>query len=184
MFEVELKTYLSNTNRIIDILKDKGCIFETPIIQKDDVFVHKSIQNANIPDGSNILRIRTENNMHLLTLKQMQNSFEAIELETIVDNPNMVSEILILLGYKRFVAINKKRTKSKYNNFLLGIDEVECLGDFLEVELLVEKEEEKPTALEQIHNFLNELGINKNDIFHERYHIMLYNKIHRLWYSL
>jgi adenylate cyclase class 2 len=180
MFEVEVKTYLSNTNRIIDILNNKGCIFETPIIQKDDVFVHKSIQNANIPNGSNVLRIRTENDMHLLTLKQMQNSFETIELETIIDNPDAVTEMLILLGYKRFVAINKKRIQSKYNNFLLCIDEVEYLGNFLEVELLVKKEEEKSAALEQIHYFLNELGISKNDICHERYHIMLYNKINGL----
>ena len=180
MLEVEVKTYLSNTNRIIGILKNKGCVFETPIIQKDDVFVHKSIQSANIPNGSNILRIRTENDVHLLTLKQMQNSFEAIELETIVDNPNAVSEMLTLLGYKKFVAINKKRTISKYNNFLLCIDEVEHLGNFLEVELLIEKEEKKATALEQIHNFLNELGISKSDICHTRYHIMLYNKIHGL----
>ena len=180
MFEVEVKTYLSNTNRIIDILKNKGCMFETPIIQKDDIFVHKSIQSANIPNDSNVLRIRAENDTHLLTLKQMQNSFEAIELETIVDNPNAVSEMLILLGYKRFVTINRKRAKSKYNNFLLCIDEVEYLGNFLEVELLVKKEEEKATALEQIHNFLNELGISNNDICHVRYHIMLYNKIHGL----
>ena len=180
MFEVEVKTYLSNTNWIIDILKNKGCVFETPVIQKDDVFVHKNIQSVNIPKGSNILRIRTENDIHLLTLKQMQNSFESIELETIVDNPNVVSEMLILLGYKKFVAINKKRTKSKYNNFLFCIDEVEYLGAFLEIELLVEKEEEKNAALEQIHNFLNELGISKNDICHERYHIMLYNKLHEL----
>ena len=38
MFEVEVKTYLSNTDRIIDILKNKGCTFEPPIIQKDDVY--------------------------------------------------------------------------------------------------------------------------------------------------
>lgn len=180
MFEVEVKTYLLNTDRIIDILKNMGCTFELPIIQKDDVFVHKSIQGTNIPNDSNILRIRTENDIHSLTLKQMQNSFESIELETIVDNPNAVSEMLKLLGYKRFLAINKKRTKSKYNKFSLCIDEVEYLGNFLEVELLVEKEEEKSTALEQIHNFLNAIGININDICHERYHIMLYNKIHRL----
>jgi len=178
MFEVEVKTYLSNTNRIIDILQNKGCMLETPIIQKDDVFVHKSIQSDNIPDCSSVLRIRTENDRNFLTLKQIQNSSDAIELETMIDNPNAVFEMLMLLGYKRFVAINKKRTKSKYNNFLLCIDEVDNLGDFLEVELIVEKEEEKTTALEQIHNFLKELGISKNDICHARYHIMLYNKIH------
>ena len=180
MFEVEVKTYLSNADRIIDILKNKGCTFEPPIIQKDDVFVHKNIQGTDIPNDSNVLRIRTENDIHSLTLKQMQNSFESIELETIVDNPNVVSEMLTLLGYKKFVAINKKRTKSKYNKFSLCIDEVEDLGNFLEVELLVEKEEEKSTALEQIHKFLSAIGISKNDICHERYHIMLYNKIHRL----
>jgi len=178
MFEVEVKTYLSNINHIIDILKNKGCVFETPIIQKDDVFVHNSIQSADIPNGSNILRIRTENDMHLLTLKQIQNSFESIELETKVDNPNIVSEMLTLLEYKRFVTINKKRTISKYNNFLLCIDEVEYLGNFIEVELLVEKEEEKAAALEQIYNFLDELDISQNDICYERYHTMLYNKIY------
>ena len=176
MFEVEVKTYLFNTNGIIEMLKNKGCILETPIIQKDDVFVHQSIQNAKIPNGSNVLRIRTENDRYLLTLKQIQNSFEAIELETIVDNPKAVSEMLELLGYKRLVTVNKKRTKTKYNKFLLCIDEVEFLGNFLEVELLVEKEDEKATALEQIHNFLNELSISKNDICHERYYMLLFHK--------
>ena len=180
MFEVEVKTYLSNINHIIDILKNKGCVFETPIIQKDDVFVHNSIQSADIPNGSNILRIRTENDMHLLTLKQIQNSFESIELETKVDNPNIVSEMLTLLEYKRFVTINKKRTISKYNNFLLCIDEVEYLGNFIEVELLVEKEEEKAAALEQIYNFLDELDISQNDICYERRETIIYSNRKRL----
>ena len=53
------------------------------------------------------------------------------------------------------------------------LDQVEGLGDFLELEVIVENEEDREEALDLVLSLLGELGYEKGDIIRTSYLSML-----------
>ena len=172
MFEVEVKVKVNN-DTIKKFLKSKGC-FDKALKQNDYIFVHKSVKNGEVPKGGNILRIRTQNNKNILTLKQKGNLFDSLELETGVDSIKAMTDILSCMEYNLIVNVNKKRETTRYNGMVICFDEVESLGKFIEAEIIVKTEKEMPEALNKIMSFYKQFGITENDICKERYDDMVY----------
>ena len=69
---------------------------------------------------------------------------------------------------------NKKRRKCRYNEYEVCLDEVEGLGNFIEVEKITEGEGE--VIQRELFNFLMKLGVNKEDKIEQGYDTLMYNK--------
>jgi len=175
MFEVEVKVKVDDIEAFKAKINDLKCNFDEPLVQTDRIFVENGVKGFNIPFGSPVLRIRTENNKSIFTYKQKTNDIRGtIEHETVIDNFEEMISILTLLGFKEHVTVNKKRVYAKYDNFNICIDDVELLGSFVEIEIMA-NEDEKEEKYNNILAFIKTLGLNEENIVKYKYDEMVYN---------
>lgn len=172
MREIELKFRVEDTEKLISKLKSLGCKIENVIEQSDTIYV-SDLSNVESKEGAIWLRVRKENNHIELNFKKQSTKIqESQEIEFGVDSYEKANKFLEALGYPKWVIVNKKRRYSKYLDYNLCIDEVERLGTFFEIELLVE-ENDKNDYIEKLKSVAETLGLNKNDIINSHYDTMI-----------
>jgi len=175
--EIEVKARITDFDTVTKKLETLGCVFSESIQQEDTVYLPKGVGIDDVKKGVNALRIRKENNTYTLTLKQRQElSLDSIEKELVITDPRTMEEIITLLGFYTFQTVTKTRKKCNYNNYLICLDEVEGLGKFIEVEQLSSKNGGK--TQEEMFQFLETLGIKRENRATRGYDILLYKKLH------
>ena len=179
MYEVEVKAHLRDKVSIKKKLEDLGCEFGEVLHQVDYIFNPKG-EKFPPTIGEPVLRVREENNKNILTLKINQTSrTDCIERELEISDGEMMKDIILLLGFRKDVTVEKKRIKTKYKNIEICIDQVDKLSDFIEAEKITTEDDPEIRKKIQIElmNFLIELGISKEDqVVDGKYDIMLYEK--------
>lgn len=179
MYEVEVKARLKNRESIVKKLKDFGCVLSSELHQTDYVFFPKGFSFPP-PIGTHILRVRKSNNKYFFTLKISQsNRQDSIEREMEINDGEMVIEILKLLGWQSAPTVDKQRIKTSLRGIEIVLDSVKDLGEFIEAEKIVKHEnhEDRKKIQEELFDFLETLGISKEDrIFDGKYDIMLFEK--------
>lgn len=106
------------------------------------------------------------------------------ELETGVEDGAVCREILQALGYSPAEPEVIKIRTMLQNDFITAcLDDVHGLGSFLELEILVESEEKKDAALDQIKDILNSLGYQVSDSVQTSYLSMLQRKADKEGYQ-
>jgi len=161
MKEIEVKAKINNISKIKNKLIKMGCSFSEPLLQRDIIFLHNSMEFKDIGEGKVILRIRNSNGKFLLTLKkQLKNELDNIEREITVDDPTQAQDILKYMNYHEVVRVNKNRLRCKYNDMTICLDEVEKLGSFIEVEKITNSDNSAEVQ-KNLFNFLMSLGIQK-----------------------
>lgn len=106
------------------------------------------------------------------------------ELETGVEDGAVCREILQAIGYSPAEPeVIKNRTMLQKDFITACLDNVRGLGDFLELEILVESEEKKDAALGQIKDILNSLGYQVSDSVQTSYLSMLQRKADKEGYQ-
>ncbi len=180
--EIEVKAKVSSFQSVREQLEKLGCIFSEPIRQEDDVFVNFDGDFTQLKLGENFLRIRRENKVGktriLFTLKQSQtNELDCIEKETEITDAEQFEGALILMGYHKAISVHKNRVKTKYKDMEICLDEVDHLGSFIEVEKITEGEGD--TVQEELFNFLETLGVKREDRVINGYDTLMYrhNKV-------
>ena len=137
MREVEVKARVSDIKKIKEKLKKLGCKFSEPMIQKDRIYLHESIQFHEISNGTVVLRIRDSNGKITLTSKiPLENELDCIEKELSINDGETMNDILEEIGFREVVKVVKKRIKCRHAGLEICIDEVDNLGQFIEVEKL------------------------------------------------
>ena len=143
------------------------------IEQKDIIYVN-DLNNIESVEGSVWLRLRKEqDNIELNYKKQSSRKQESKEIEFGVDSYEKAKQFLEELGYKKWVEVNKKRRYFKYLKYNLCIDEVERLGFFIEIELLVD-EKDKNDYIDELISVAKVLGLDKQNIINSHYDTMIY----------
>lgn len=137
MKEIEVKAKIEN----IEIMKEKfinlGCEFSAPLIQEDIIFLPIGIEYDEIVKGTPVVRVRNSNGVITLTLKKRvfeDNELIKLENEIIIDDKQKAIEIVEHMGFHAVVRVNKKRIECKYEEMTICLDEIESLGNFIEVE--------------------------------------------------
>lgn len=176
MLEVEIKAKLKNKNEILPKLEKLGCTIKKAKEQEDKIFIKKELKNFDIPVGENVIRLRKEDDKNILKLKKkMADNKASVEIETLVEDEEAISRMLKEMGYKELVFIKKKRKRYSLGRIAICVDNVENLGDFIEVEIMTdENEEKKEEALKEIEAFLEKLDISKEDYENKRYDTLMY----------
>lgn len=135
--------------------------------QIDTVFLLPEQVDEPIQPGSKIMRVRDILDVKsgrirksLLTLKvQKQAKLESDEYKFAVVNGKAARQLIMALGWRQVVVVDKLRAESRIHKYTVCIDEVKQLGMFIELELLTEEEVDVKIAQENMKKFLVNLGI-------------------------
>lgn len=196
MIEVEVKLPLQNHGDVEKELVRLG-FTALDLVRERDIYYTSDFHDFMKTDEA--LRIRSCENITrgtasaFITYKGPKIdavSMTRKELETGIFDMTAMHEILQALGYREVIPVKKLRQyyhrdmeiQADHKRIPLSVhacfDQVEDLGAFLELEILVEGEEDRQTALYVIEGILHELGYSLADTTRYSYLFMLQENIH------
>lgn len=163
--EVEIRIKLDSTTKekVINNLKDLGWEPKS-LSQKDVYYCAKEYYDENrTKECPYIVRIRTVGDRSELAYKSFNGGDGSswIELETEVEKPVTLSEILIHLEQKNYLTIDKHRLSGRLDSIEINIDNILNLGSFIELEVITDKETE---GRNQLIDLTKKIGVNDKDI--------------------
>lgn len=182
MIEVEVKVSVKNAETVENLLLKKE--FHKGKFVKECDYYFDNPQN-DIRNGDQALRIRscedfsTGKIIAFMTYKgpkMDEISMTRSEVELEIADANKGIQLITSLGYTKQYPVIKHRQYFHKEQMTACLDQVEYLGDFLEVEMIVENEHEKEQALDEILEFLQKLGFSKEQLLRKSYLSMLQEK--------
>ena len=190
MIEVEVKLPIPDPEEIKNRILEAG-FKEQRFIEERDTYFDNA--RGDIRANGEALRVRETKDCRT-GKKQAQINYKGKkldtqtmtrrELETGVEDGAVCREILQAIGYSPAEPeVIKIRTMLQKDFITACLDNVRGLGDFLELEILVESEEKKDAALGQIKDILNSLGYQVSDSVQTSYLSMLQRKADKEGYQ-
>lgn len=195
MIEVEIKLKVTDRTNLLKKLEENGFV-ESHLVRETDTYFNGVDRDFKKSDEA--LRVRkTEclegsylnadfnlaggrpGQMACITYKGSKMGETAMsrrELEITVEDAEGMIEMLILLGYQPVRPVVKLRRYLYSENMVACVDRVEGLGTYLELEIMVETEAERQTALDMIELQLRTLGYSMEDTTRISYLSMLQAK--------
>ena len=170
MYEIEVKVKMPHAKIKEDLIK-KGAVFSKTEQQRDTYFNSPLRDFAKTDEA---LRIRAVNGAGEITYKGKKMdtvSKTRPEYNSPADEREM-KKILTALGFFVSGAVNKSREIYLWDNFVIGFDTVDGLGEFIEVESAIREEanpNEIQTEIDRIFDFLSEYGIIRKDSITKSY---------------
>lgn len=167
VIELEASFYLErNYENILDKIKENGFEFSKSIIEEDTYFTDKD--NIFIKDRICLRTRKTDENFFEITYKpKTDNKTEKygkreVNIKIDVKDYEDTKYIIQELGYIEYVSFKKYRkiyTKI-INNFEYNImiDELENIGNFIELEILANTEDEKEKLHDELDKFIKKIG--------------------------
>ena len=170
-FEVEQKYAVGEVSRIIDALESQSVHWQNEVCQRDYYFNHPSRDFA-ITDEA--VRIRIENDLACLTYKGPKIGTKAktrkeIELPIVdgVAAEPAIRTFLTELGFHEVALVSKRRRNGTCRvngrDVNVALDDVEQLGCFVELELLVSDESEISAAQATLDDLAIKAGLSSSD---------------------
>ena len=171
MIEVERKFRLSAQEKqhIYNILQQKDKKAKD-VEQNDQVLLQGINSFAEFRQGMPIVRLRSEDGNTILTYKRSINdSGDSIEHELEINNPNSMLAILQEMDYRIVTTVKKRRFEVQEGYATFALDTVDMLGDFLEIEILVDSEDKIPDAIQNIMKIARDLGLSESQLESKKY---------------
>ncbi|MDP6155833.1 MAG: class IV adenylate cyclase [Candidatus Thermoplasmatota archaeon] len=149
--EVEIKTRLRGSERseIHVFLSNHGAVLLSETIEKDIYFNSRLVDFRKTDEALRLRRTRAisdlndgEMDLLFLTYKgpkidENSKTRREINIELDKDQAKSLTEIFKSLGFHKSGMVIKTRTQMSYNGFVICLDIVEGLGDFMEIEKIV-----------------------------------------------
>lgn len=180
MIEVEIKLPISEADTIRGKLLGLG-FREIGWLQEHDVYFDDAWNS--VRRNGEALRVRETRDCRTGRVSAQLNfkgkkldaaTMTRQELETGVEDGDTCRELLQAIGYFPAVPqVRKERRMFKKDEVTACLDRVQGLGDFLELEILAAREEEKDAALRKIEGILQRLGYRISDTVQTSYLSML-----------
>lgn len=98
------------------------------------------------------------------------------ELETGIEDAKVCTEIFTSIGFRPIFPVRKLRRYYHLEQMTACLDQVENLGDFLEIEMIVEEEQDRESALQQMECILDKMGRSMAETIRISYLSMLQQK--------
>ena len=140
MIEVEMKVEAPHTE-VEERLEQVGAERHGEKVQHD---VYYSAPHRDFEETDEALRTRAEDGDVYVTYKGPKLDRETKsrrEIDLSVGNLEVADELLKALGFEEFGRVRKHRTKYVYGDYVVVLDDVEGLGEYVEVETVVEEDE-------------------------------------------
>ncbi|MCK5412962.1 MAG: class IV adenylate cyclase [Candidatus Pacebacteria bacterium] len=162
MIEVEIRARIEGKDEFQKKLKEIGAIYNKTEKQIDRVFGNPMFLDSDnmIVEGGLSARIREVENKKTLEFKEIFRQKGGFEIETSLSEIEIGIKFLEKLKFKEVFVVSKSREIYLYNNFTICIDSVDCLGDFIEIEKMVEFSEDENQARIECLNLLKKIDSN------------------------
>lgn len=182
MIEVEVKVSVKNMKQIENKLVHMGFL-KGDWIRESDIYFDNDCRNIKEKDMA--LRVRNSENLTKKTSKCFMTfkgpkmddiSMTRKELEMKIESADIGKEILVSLGYAHIYPVIKSRQYYYQDKVTACLDQVEGLGEFLELEIIVPQENDREEALKKLVMLLHGLGYESEEIIRTSYLSMLQNR--------
>ena len=181
MNEIEVKAKLKNKEALMKLLKDAGITVHDSRYQKDTVYWPNDIKDPSAHlFGRNFLRVREQkigdNKKVLFTLKQsLKGQLDSIEHEIEIKEEDTAKMFAMfeLLGFYKFVTVEKERVTARIGDVEICVDDVVGLGSFVELEKFG-AENQAENIHKELYSILESWGITKEDYVYVGYDILMY----------
>jgi adenylate cyclase class 2 len=170
MIEAEIKAKIIDAQKVVKSLLALG-FTEDRTVSEEDVYFNGNDRDFRKTDEA--LRIRTcrdlkdDTESNELTYKGPKlgtDSQTRKELEIPFEDPSKMKSILSALGYQTVLEVRKQRRMYRLGEITACIDRVDSLGDYLELEKLIEDKRDYPEAVSELYEWLSKLGIPKESL--------------------
>ena len=142
MIEVEAKYWSPGNNKVEKALVHLGAKKLSEETAEDIYFSHP---NRDFGKTDEALRLRKKSDVFELSYKGPRMNLERLkgreEINLKVDSALAAQRIIERLGFKEFCTVRKKRTSYQYDKLRVDLDDVDGLGEFVELEALTEAPE-------------------------------------------
>jgi adenylate cyclase class 2 len=173
MIEVEVKLKIDcvehTEERIKELIGDyKG--------EKTEIDLYFDHPNIPILSGGGALRVRDANGKYRLTYKGPKKDDETTsrdEIEIGIESASEMIKILDELGFYEICEVKKLRKTYLLNDLIITLDNVDALGEFIEVEGKASNDREFEEKKDEIFKLLKKLGLSIEGISQRSYLEML-----------
>lgn len=173
MKEIEIKVRLTNKEAVLEKIQSAGCILSEPVRQIDTVYVKIVGGVEEYLKNDHFLRIREKSDGRFIFTVKKPLSLEVLtklEHETEVKNASELEQALFLMGYQLSNRVIKNRRTGRIGDFEICIDQVENLGDFIEVEKM--SDGDAHIIRKELNDFILSLGALPENEVRKGYDIM------------
>ena len=159
MIEAESKYHSPGNDKVEKILTRLGAKKISEGAMEDVYFAHPSRDFGKTDEA---LRLRKEQEHAELTYKgprmRAQSTKAREEVTLKIDNPLAAQRIVERLGFAESYIVKKGRTSYLLDKLRIDVDDVDGLGEFVELEVLTESPERSALLLETVRK---ELGLDR-----------------------
>lgn len=188
MIEIEVKLKINDRAELISKLVERG-FKRSQNLKETDVYFNGI--DRDLRDTDEALRIRITESLDgscliadgspddkLITLTYKGPKLDKVsmtrkELSVIVDDFDAMKEVLTELRYRPVSPVVKKRIEYFSETMTACVDNVEGLGDYLELEIIADSEDDREKSLKLIEEELISLGYSMDDTTTTSYLSML-----------
>jgi adenylate cyclase class 2 len=179
MREIEIKLKAPDLQVVAAKLTELGCTISEPKIQEDRNFVHKDdvtwFETATVGEWVYPrLRIQPNKPLTLTVKKPLKNEMDCIEHEVHVDSAEEAAGIMKMFGYIPGVTVKKSRRTTKYQDYTITLDEVEELGNFIEIERVVDDGDAEAMQAEMFRFAKEMFGLERDGQVMRGYDILMH----------
>lgn len=180
MIEVEIKAKIDDLNIIKDLLEKLGAKYIGTKKQVDMIFGNPKFldENSKIIEGGLVARIRRVDNTSTLEFKEINRLGGGIELESEIPNTEIGAKFLEKLDFKESFTIDKQRQYFEYEGCKVQLDNVKDLGEFIEIEKIIDNELEIENARQECIKLLEKISPDAT-IINEKYGDLIQDKINK-----
>lgn len=168
MIEVEVKVRTS-LDGVEERLRGLGA---EPVAEKTQVDTYFSAPHRDFAETDEALRVRSEDGDAYVTYKGPKRDTETKtreEHETAVGEIETASAVFESLGFKEFGTVEKHRRVYVLDDVTVTLDDVEGLGEFVEVEVENSGDEDADAARAEVFDTLERLGLDPADSITDSY---------------
>jgi adenylate cyclase class 2 len=175
MLEVELKVKIPSPGPVREQLSTKHAEFMGKV-HEHDIFYNAPHRDFGITDEA--VRVRYTGDRAVVTYKGPKIKKFGLkareELNFGVESGGTFETMLDRLGFTKTLEVNKWRENYRLGNATISLDDVDGLGTFAEIEVIVGNDTENPT--DQIGKIAKEIGVEGEPILESYLELLLAKK--------
>ncbi len=167
--EVELKARVRDLFAIERALLEQGA---KPLGKEQHIDVYFNAPDRDFAVTDEALRLRVVDGVSLLTYKGPKldkRSKTRVEHELEIQDGGAMQAVLQGLGFLPRPPVKKTRQRYELDVVEYCLDQVDGLGSFMELEILVETKDEIGAAVDLLESRLEGLGISKDQLLRKSY---------------
>ncbi|EET89768.1 MAG: class IV adenylate cyclase [Candidatus Micrarchaeales archaeon] len=168
--EQEIRLIVNDFKDVKNRIVSAGAVLESSKTQYDTYY--GSIRAMRALGKSFILRVRKSGSSNFLTFKGAtgkEGYYE--EYETRIANGKSAAKIIERSGFEKIIFVKKHRELYRYKNSTINLDSVDELGNFVEIEIISEKNADK-----RLNSIIKELRLEEYKSIRKGYVSLLLEK--------